>query len=87
MGSGAMDAAGLMKPYLDEGRIRFIGTSTYDEYKRYIRKNTAFSRRFQNVDIKEPDEEETVRILEGLRSSYDIYRREVSSRQSHRPVG
>ncbi len=73
MGSGAMDAAGLMKPYLDEGRIRFIGTSTYDEYKRYIRKNTAFSRRFQNVDIKEPDEEETVRILEGLRSSYEKF--------------
>ena len=73
MGSGSMDAAGLLKPYLDDGKIRFIGTTTYEDDKRYIEKNSAFTRRFQKVDIKEPDEEETIKILEGLKPGYEKF--------------
>ncbi|MCR5012341.1 MAG: AAA family ATPase [Lachnospiraceae bacterium] len=73
MGSGSMDASNMLKPYLEEGTIRFIGVTTYDEYKKYFRKNTTLVRRFQNIDVKEPDEEETVRILEGLKPGFEKY--------------
>ncbi|MCR4584660.1 MAG: AAA family ATPase [Lachnospiraceae bacterium] len=73
MGGGGMDASNMLKPYLEGGRIRFIGATTYDEYKRSFAKNSTLTRRFQNVDIKEPGEEEAVRILEGLRKSYEKF--------------
>ncbi len=72
-GPGSMDASNLLKPYLDGGRIRFIGATTYEEYKRYFAKNSTVTRRFRNVDIKEPEEEEATRILEGLKSSYERF--------------
>ena len=72
-GGGSMDASNMMKPYLENGNIRFIGATTYDEHKKYFSKNATLSRRFQKVDIKEPDEEEALRILEGIKRSYEHY--------------
>ncbi|MCR5249662.1 MAG: AAA family ATPase [Lachnospiraceae bacterium] len=78
IGAGAqsgnnMDASAMLKPYLEAGHIRFIGTTTYDEHKRYIARNTSLTRRFQNVEIKEPGEEEALRILEGLKGIYEQF--------------
>ncbi|MBQ8093120.1 MAG: AAA family ATPase [Clostridia bacterium] len=73
IGEGSMDASNLIKPYLSEGHIRFIGATTFDEYKRYFEKNKSLVRRFQNVEIQEPSEAETVRILEGLKPGYESY--------------
>ena len=72
-GNGGMDASNMMKPYLEGGNIRFIGATTYDEHKKYFAKNATLSRRFQKVDIKEPDEDEALKILEGIKSSYEHY--------------
>ena len=72
-GSGSMDASNMLKPYLEQGHIRFIGATTYDEHKRYFARNTTLCRRFGTVDIKEPDAEEALRILEGLKSSYENF--------------
>ncbi|MCR5209286.1 MAG: AAA family ATPase [Lachnospiraceae bacterium] len=73
MGNGSSDVSSMLKPYLEEGKIRFIGTTTYSDYRRYLEKNTTLVRRFQNIDVKEPDEEETVKILEGLRPGYEKF--------------
>ena len=73
VGEGSFDASNMLKPYLADGHIRFIGATTYDEYKKYFEKNKSLVRRFQNVDIKEPTEEETIRILEGLKEKYEKY--------------
>ena len=73
MGSGSMEASNMLKPYLESGKIRFIGATTYDEHKRAFAKNATLSRRFQKVDVKEPSEEEAVAILEGLRSTYERF--------------
>jgi len=73
LGGGSIDAANMLRPYLEDGTIRFIGATSYGEYKRTIAKYSALTRRFQKVDIKEPSEEETVRILEGLRSGYEKF--------------
>ncbi|MBR6157849.1 MAG: AAA family ATPase, partial [Lachnospiraceae bacterium] len=54
MGSGSMEASNMLKPYLESGKIRFIGATTYDEHKRAFAKNATLSRRFQKVDVKEP---------------------------------
>ncbi|MBQ9010003.1 MAG: AAA family ATPase, partial [Clostridia bacterium] len=72
-GDGSMDASNLLKPYLSEGHIRFIGATTFEEYKRYFEKNKSLVRRFQNVEITEPTEEETIRILDGLRPLYEEF--------------
>jgi ATP-dependent Clp protease ATP-binding subunit ClpA len=73
MGSGSMEASNMLKPYLESGKIRFIGATTYDEHKRAFAKNATLSRRFQKVDVKEPSEEEAVAILEGLRGNYEHF--------------
>lgn len=70
---GAMDASSLLKPYLSDGRIRFIGATTYEDYKKYFSKSKSLVRRFQNIDIKEPSIEATVTILEGLRPYYEKF--------------
>lgn len=70
---GTIDAANLLKPYLAEGHIRFIGATTYQEYERHLTGNQGFLRRFQKVDILEPSEEETVAILSGLKSRYERF--------------
>jgi ATP-dependent Clp protease ATP-binding subunit ClpA len=67
---GAMDAANLLKPALQRGELRCIGSSTYAEYKNQILKDQALARRFQKIDVGEPTQEETLAILEGLRPRY-----------------
>lgn len=73
VGEGSFDASNMLKPYLADGRIRFIGATTFEEYKKYFEKNKSLVRRFQNVEIKEPTEEEAVKILDGLKQKYEKY--------------
>lgn len=70
---GSMDVANLLKPYLAAGHIRFIGATTYEEYKKHILNSKSLVRRFQNVDIQEPSKEEAVAILTGLKSGYEAF--------------
>jgi ATP-dependent Clp protease ATP-binding subunit ClpA len=70
---GSMDASNILKPVLNSGRMRCIGASTYEEYKNYFEKDRALSRRFQKIEIQEPTIEETVSILNGLRSYYEEF--------------
>jgi len=72
-GSGSMDASNILKPILNTGKLRCIGASTYEEYKKYFEKDRALSRRFQKIEIKEPDTAETYQILKGLKSYYEEY--------------
>lgn len=76
VGAGAVngsssDASNLLKPYLTEGSIRFIGATTYEEYKKYFSRDKSLVRRFQNIEIREPSVEETVEILKGIRPFYE----------------
>lgn len=73
VGEGSFDASNLLKPYLADGRIRFIGATTFEEYKKYFEKNKSLVRRFQNVEIGEPSMEEAVKILEGLKERYEAF--------------
>ena len=70
---GSFDISNMLKPYLSEGKVRFIGATTYEEYKKYFEKSKSLVRRFQNVEIGEPSEEETVRILRGLQKRYETF--------------
>ena len=72
-GEGSMDASNLMKPYLEGGQVRFIGATTYEEYNRYIMRNKGLMRRFQQVPIEEPSIEETLKILNMLKASYEAF--------------
>lgn len=73
VGESSIDASNMLKPYLTDGHIRFIGATTYEEYKKYFEKNKSLVRRFQNIEIKEPSEDETIRILEGLKDKYEDF--------------
>ena len=68
---GAVDAANILKPALGRGEIRVIGATTLAEYRRYIEKDAALERRFQSVQVGEPDEEKTLAILRALRPRYE----------------
>jgi len=68
---GSMDASNLLKPSLGDGSLRCIGSTTYKEFKNYFEKDRALVRRFQKIDIKEPSKDETIRILEGLKTYYE----------------
>ena len=68
---GAIDAANLLKPALGRGEIQVVGATTLDEYRRYIEKDAALERRFQPVQVDEPDEAATLAILQGLRPGYE----------------
>ena len=70
---GAIDAANILKPMLARGEVQVIGTTTIDEYRKYIEKDSALERRFSPVNIKEPSKEDTVLILEGLRDKYEAH--------------
>ena len=72
-GDASLDASNMLKPYLESGAIRFIGTTTYDEYNRYIAKQKSLVRRFQQIDIAEPSVDDAIRIVEGLRPSYEKF--------------
>lgn len=68
-GDGGPDASNIMKPYLESGKVHFIGATTHEEYNRKMAKDRAIMRRFQMIDIKEPTVEETIQIIKGLQPS------------------
>ena len=72
-GEGSMDASNMLKPYLESGSIRFIGSTTYEEYNRHFSRSKGLVRRFQQIDIPEPTPEETKHILRQLRQQYEQF--------------
>ncbi len=68
---GSVDASNILKPSLARGEIQLIGATTVGEYRRYIEKDAALERRFQKIQVEEPDEAECIKILEGLRERYE----------------
>ncbi|MCW7513519.1 ATP-dependent Clp protease ATP-binding subunit ClpC, partial [Leptospira levettii] len=72
---GAIDASNVLKPALARGEIQCIGATTFDEYRKYIEKDAALSRRFQPITVEPPSAEQTVEILKGLRDRYEAHHR------------
>jgi ATP-dependent Clp protease ATP-binding subunit ClpB len=72
-GEGAMDAANILKPALARGELRAIGATTLNEYQKYIEKDKALERRFQKVMVEEPDVQDTISILRGLKEKYESH--------------
>ncbi len=70
-GGDSLDGANMLKPYLEAGKIRFIGATTYKEYNKYFQQSQGMVRRFQKIDVPEPSEEETLEILKGIRKHYE----------------
>lgn len=70
---GAIDASNILKPSLARGDIQMIGATTFDEYQKYVEKDSALARRFQQVKVGEPSKEDTINILEGLKPKYEHY--------------
>ena len=70
---GGMDAAQIIKPMLSRGEMRLIGATTLKEYKKYIESDAAFERRMQKIDVEEPNENETITILRGLKKTFENY--------------
>ncbi len=68
---GKIDASNILKPSLARGEIQLIGATTYDEYRKYIEKDAALERRFQKIAVEEPTEEDSIRIIMGLRPNYE----------------
>lgn len=73
VGGGTFDISNMLKPYLERGQIRFIGATTYGEYKKHFEKSKGLVRRFQNIDIREPEVSDCVHILEGLKAGYEEF--------------
>ncbi len=74
---GAMDAANILKPALARGELRAIGATTFNEYQKYFEKDKALERRFQVVMVDEPDREDTISILRGIREKYEAHHRVI----------
>ena len=72
-GEGSMDAGNMIKPMLARGELRLVGATTLDEYRKYIEKDAALERRFQQVYVGEPSVEDTVGILRGLKERYEVH--------------
>ncbi|OLL26229.1 Heat shock protein 104 [Neolecta irregularis DAH-3] len=72
-GEGGMDAANLLKPLLARGKLHCIGATTIKEYRKFIEKDAAFERRFQQVQVKEPSIPDTISILRGLKEKYEVH--------------
>ena len=68
---GAMDASNLLKPALQGGKLRCMGSTTYKEYRQHFEKDRALARRFQKIDVKEPSVEDAIKILKGLKSAFE----------------
>jgi len=68
---GSMDASNLLKPALSSGRVRCVGSTTHDEFRKFIEKDHAFSRRFQKIDVDEPSLDDTYQILKGLKPKFE----------------
>ncbi|WP_051617461.1 AAA family ATPase [Prevotella sp. HUN102] len=82
MGAGATndggpDASNILKPYLESGEIRFIGSTTYDEYNKQMARAKGIVRRFQQIDIQEPSVDATIKIIQGLQKNYEKFHRVV----------
>ena len=73
VGESSMDASNMLKPYLERGDLRFIGSTTYEEYNRFFSKSKGLVRRFQQIDILEPSVEDTIHILQQLRPRYEEF--------------
>ncbi len=82
--SGSMDASNIIKPFLQSGKLRVIGCTTYDEYKKIFDKDRALSRRFQKIEIPEPTVEQTVEILNGLKDKYEQHHKVVYTTEALR---
>ncbi|MDR2098203.1 MAG: AAA family ATPase [Spirochaetaceae bacterium] len=78
----AMDASNLLKPALASGKLRCIGSTTHEEYNKYIEKDRALSRRFQKIDIDEPSEQDAISILQGIKSRYEDYHKVVYTNEA-----
>jgi ATP-dependent Clp protease ATP-binding subunit ClpA len=76
-GEGSMDASNMLKPYLEAGNLRFIGSTTYEEYNKHFSRSKGLVRRFQQIDIPEPSIDETKHILRQLRSRYEEFHQVV----------
>jgi ATP-dependent Clp protease ATP-binding subunit ClpB len=72
-GEGGMDAANLIKPSLARGKLHLIGATTIAEYRKYVEKDAAFERRFQQVMVNEPSVDDTIAILRGLKEKYEVH--------------
>ena len=72
-GEGAMDAANILKPALARGELRAIGATTLDEYQKYFEKDKALERRFQKINVEEPDTESAISILRGIKEKYETH--------------
>ncbi len=83
---GSMDASNLLKPALQAGVLRCIGSTTYDEYKNHIEKDRALSRRFQKIDIEEPTVDDTKLILQGLQKRYENHHKVRYSKNSVKAI-
>lgn len=77
--SGAIDASNMLKPALARGELQCIGATTLDEYHKYIEKDSALERRFASVYVEEPSEEDTLRMLQGLREKYEEHHKIIFS--------
>ncbi|MCK4835612.1 MAG: ATP-dependent Clp protease ATP-binding subunit ClpA [Candidatus Aminicenantes bacterium] len=76
---GSMDASNILKPALSSGKLRCIGSTTYEEYEKYFERDRALSRRFQKIDVPEPTVSQTINILKGLKNRYEEYHNVVFS--------
>jgi ATP-dependent Clp protease ATP-binding subunit ClpA len=74
---GSMDASNLLKPALQSGKLKCIGSTTYKEFRSYFEKDRALARRFQKVDVEEPSEDDCIKILQGLKPSYETFHKVV----------
>ena len=72
-GDSAMDASNMLKPYLEGGKLRFIGSTTYEEFNRHFSRSKGIVRRFQQIDILEPSVEEAIEIVNGLKAGYEAF--------------
>ena len=72
-GEGSMDASNMLKPYLEQGNIRFIGSTTYEEFNKFFARSKGLTRRFQQIDIQETTIDETINILKQLRPAYEAF--------------
>ena len=81
---GSLDASIILKPSLASGKLRCIGSTTYDEYRKYFEKDGALSRRFQKIEVSEPTTDETFKILQGLKNKYEEYHRVSYTKESLR---
>ena len=72
---GSLDASNILKPYLERGDIQIIGATTFDEYRKYIEKDSALERRLQTITVEEPTVDETIKTLKGIRKKFEEYHR------------